>query len=415
MSKYFKFGILIIFVSSFLSFGFSEGATVDELKKTISDREKQIAQIEAEIAEFQKQIEAKASEASTLKNQIAKLEAIVKQLNAEIRLTQSKINAAELNLQKIGVEINDKNEEIEERKASLAEIIRAVYQSDNESLMEVLINYDEISEFFVDARDIQDLEKAIGDDLGMLKNLKHDLEGREVEEASVKKQLQNLASELSDRRSIEEQSKKTRSQLLTETKNKEAEYQKLVREREKQRGQILDDIRKIEDELRLLIDASSLPSARPGVLGWPVLNPKITQNFGRTEFAANTDVYGGKGHNGVDLRAAVGTPILSAENGIVKGTGNSDIQCPGGSYGKWVLVEHPNKLSTLYAHLSFIKVSTGQEVKRGEVVGYSGDTGYTTGPHLHFTVYDARTVQIKPSRVCGLLPYGGYLDPIVYL
>ena len=117
----------------------------------------------------------------------------------------------------------------------------------------------------------------------------------------------------------------------------------------------------------------------------------------------------------MDLRAAVGTPILSAENGIVKGTGNSDIQCPGGSYGKWVLVEHPNKLSTLYAHLSFIKVSTGQEVKRGEVVGYSGDTGYTTGPHLHFTVYDARTVQIKPSRVCGLLPYGGYLDPIVYL
>jgi len=106
---------------------------------------------------------------------------------------------------------------------------------------------------------------------------------------------------------------------------------------------------------------------------------------------------------------------MAAEDGVVKGSGNSDIACPGGSYGKWILIEHQNHLSTVYAHLSVIKVSQGEAVKRGDLIAYSGDTGYTTGPHLHFTVYDARTVQMKSSRVCGILPYGGYLDPILYL
>lgn len=398
-----------------LLFDFSKGATVDDLKTQIKNREDQIAAIEAEIAEYQRQIDAKVSEAGTLKNQISSLVAQIGKLNAEIRLTEGKIYASELSLEKLGLEINKKNSEIEDKKASLAEIMRSINEADNESLVEILLKHAELSEFFNDIKNIENLDGAVQKDLLELKDLKQDLEVKELEESSVKKELTNLALELSDRKSIEETSKKKKAQLLQVTKNKEAEYQKLVREREKQRARTLEDIRKIEDQLRLLIDPASLPQSRPGVLGWPVANPKITQNFGKTDFAKNTDVYNQNTHNGIDLRASVGTQIVAAEDGVVKGTGNSDIACPGGSYGKWVLIEHPNHLSTLYAHLSVIKVSIGQEVKRGDLIAYSGDTGYTTGPHLHFTVYDARTVQIKSSRVCGLLPYGGYLDPILYL
>lgn len=409
-----RFFLLLIISVFFISVAAS-AATQDDLKKQIQDRESQIKEIEKEIAEYQKQIDAKVQEAGTLKNQISRLEAEIKKLNAEIRLTQGKIQTSELTLSKLQSEIIKHDEEINDRRASIAEIIRSMNEADDVSMIEILLRHAELSDFFSDVKNIETFEGAVKADLDEIKNLKNQLELEKAEESKVKKNLTNLASELSDRKLIEEYSRKNKDQLLRETKNKEAEYQRLVREREKQRAQTLEEIKKIEDQLRLLIDASSLPASRPGVLGWPVTSPKITQGFGKTEFAKNTDVYNQNSHNGIDLRASVGTPILSAEDGIVRGTGNSDIQCPGGSYGKWILIEHPNKLATVYAHLSVVKVSTGQEVKRGEAIAYSGDTGYTTGPHLHFTVYDARTVQIKPSRVCGLLPYGGYLDPILYL
>lgn len=398
-----------------LSFGISGAATIDELRQTIEGRENQIKEIEAEIEEYQRQIDAKVVEADTLKNEISRLETLLKRLNAEIRLTQSKIQASELTLEKLTIEIGDKSEEIEEQKAALGEILRSIYESESESLVEILLKHRALSDFFGALRQIENLEEAVQKDLEILKTLKKELEEREAQELAVKKKLTDLSSELKDRRAIEETGRQNKNQLLKITKNKEAEYQKLLREREKQRSLIIEDIRKIEDELRLLIDPSSLPAPRAGVLLWPVSSPKITQEFGRTSFALNTDVYGEKTHNGVDFRASIGTPILAAEDGIVKATGNSDLICPGGSYGKWILIEHPNRLATLYAHLSHIRVAADGNVKRGDIIGYSGDTGYTTGPHLHFTVYDARTVQIKPSRVCGLLPYGGYLDPMVYL
>jgi murein DD-endopeptidase MepM/ murein hydrolase activator NlpD len=88
-----------------------------------------------------------------------------------------------------------------------------------------------------------------------------------------------------------------------------------------------------------------------------------------------------------------------------------------------VFIEHGNGLSTLYAHFSLIKVSEGQSVSLGEVIGYSGESGYATGPHLHFTVYATQGVRImsRKSAVCGgsytmpIADLKAYLDPLKYL
>jgi len=180
-------------------------------------------------------------------------------------------------------------------------------------------------------------------------------------------------------------------------------------------GEITSLKNDIENDLKKQIDFSTLPAFGNRILLNPIDRGVLTQEFGLTNFSKYTDVYGSNGHNGIDLRALVGTPVRSAEGGIVKATGNTDYICPRGSYGRWILIEHPNKLATLYAHLSLVHVSPRQEIARGDIIGYSGNTGYTTGPHLHFTVYDARTVQLRQSRVCGVLPYGGYLNPLNYL
>ncbi len=121
----------------------------------------------------------------------------------------------------------------------------------------------------------------------------------------------------------------------------------------------------------------------------------------------------------------MGSAIYSSRDGVVVGVGDTDVTCKNASYGKWILVEHDNGLSTLYAHLSLVKTTKGERVTSNEIIGYVGNTGYSTGPHLHFTVFASDAVRIGNlrSRVCGNREYtipllsktGGYLNPLSYL
>jgi len=185
------------------------------------------------------------------------------------------------------------------------------------------------------------------------------------------------------------------------------------------------DLRSFESQLGLSVTAGSFPAASSGILDWPLDSVRITQYFGNTDFSTkNPQIYNGRGHTGMDFAASSGTRILSARGGIVLGTGNTDATCPNASYGKWVFIKHDNGLSTLYAHLSSISVSGGQSIGAGELVGYSGNTGYSTGPHLHFGVYATSGSEIAsfPSSSCRgktyTMPVGdtkAYLNPLSYL
>jgi murein DD-endopeptidase MepM/ murein hydrolase activator NlpD len=108
---------------------------------------------------------------------------------------------------------------------------------------------------------------------------------------------------------------------------------------------------------------------------------------------------------------------------VIPDTGNTGTVRTCYSYGKWVLIQHPNGLSTLYAHLSLQSVSEGQSVSTGQIIGYSGNTGYTTGPHLHFGVYASQgieVVKLTNSRNCRgvrlpVADFKAYLNPLSYL
>ena len=93
------------------------------------------------------------------------------------------------------------------------------------------------------------------------------------------------------------------------------------------------------------------------------------------------------GYNGVDLGAAVGTPVLAAAKGevIISRSGGWN-----GGYGTYIVIKHENGTQTLYAHNSSNTVSVGDEVEQGDVIGYVGQTGKATGPHLHFEVRGAK-------------------------
>ena len=97
-------------------------------------------------------------------------------------------------------------------------------------------------------------------------------------------------------------------------------------------------------------------------------------------------------HNGLDIAVPTGTPILAAAAGKVVVSGYTETN------GNWVKIDHGNQHATAYLHLSERKVSAGQEVRQGQVIGLSGSTGRSTGPHLHFIVYQDST-PIDPKGV----------------
>jgi murein DD-endopeptidase MepM/ murein hydrolase activator NlpD len=98
-------------------------------------------------------------------------------------------------------------------------------------------------------------------------------------------------------------------------------------------------------------------------------------------------------HDGVDLMAAVGTPVYAAGDGIVVGA------APNGGYGNWIEIEHAGKLTTVYGHLSAFApgIVPGTKVNQGELIGFTGSTGRSTGPHLHFEI----RVNGRPTNPIG--------------
>ena len=86
-------------------------------------------------------------------------------------------------------------------------------------------------------------------------------------------------------------------------------------------------------------------------------------------------------HNGIDLAAGTGTPIYAAKSGTVTGASYNSV------YGYNVIINHGDGSSTLYGHMTHYIVGAGQSVSQGQVIGYVGSTGLSTGPHLHFTIF----------------------------
>ncbi|MFA4890011.1 MAG: peptidoglycan DD-metalloendopeptidase family protein [Candidatus Paceibacterota bacterium] len=416
-------------------------STIDELRQKINEDNKKMAEIEKEIQQYENEISKATSESKTLKNQIYQLELNRKKIASEINLTQQQIQAATLNIQSLDMEIQQKIDKISKRKDTLAETVRNINETESASIVEIVLSEENFSEFFNNLENVQSFQKEINVNLKELRYLKEALEEKKSEKEIEKNKLGQFKSRLVDQKTLVEINKTDKNKLLTTTKNKESNYKNILAQKIKLKEAFEQELLELESQLKIIIDPNSLPSAGKGVLKWPFTDAKmtqcgssssllgniycVTQYFGNTPFAsANPQLYKSGTHNGIDFRASEGTEILASLDGIVKGAGDTDKTCKSASYGKWILIEHDNGLSTLYAHLSLIKVSSGQKVSTRQLIGYSGNSGSSTGPHLHYTVYATKGVQISsfPSKVCSdrvytipVASFNSYLNPLSYL
>lgn len=400
----------------------ADAAVTDDLKQKISDRNATIVALEKEIAAYQDEIEKVGKETKTLQSALATVNLEQKKLTADIALTQKKIEAATLAINELSSGITEKDGKILRSRDGLRSALRSLAQLDDTTLIETMLKNHSFGTLWGEIDALRRFENEVRNNIATVRALKKTLQEEKSATEAKRRELSLLRSRLADQRQILELNRKEKNALLATTKSKESEYKRQLNAKVALRNAFEQELLEYESQLRFEIDPSSLPQTGSGVLKWPLDAVKITQYFGNTAFA-KSGAYQGNGHNGIDLRASVGTPARAALGGVVKGAGNTDTVCPGASYGKWVMIEHANGLSTLYAHLSLIKVSEGQNVGTGELVGYSGDSGYSTGPHLHLTVYATQGVRIleRKSSVCRgsyIMPVAdlkAYLNPLLYL
>jgi murein DD-endopeptidase MepM/ murein hydrolase activator NlpD len=401
---------------------------IDRLKTQIENRNSRLAGIEAEIAKFESDLEIVGSEKQTLQSAINRLELERKKVNADISKTENLITSTDLEINKLILEIGSTERDVVGIEAAIGSIIRSEYKANDKTLIELLLQHDKLSEFWNTFETYENVRDTLSAKVSELNSFHALLEEKRTENENKRDNLSSLRNQYTDQNEVLVNNKYEQAELLEVTKSEEKNYQQLLASRKISQEQILKELRDFESKLQFILDPNTIPQAGTPVFAWPLTNIVITQYFGGTEFAArNASVYGGRAyHPGIDLGTARGTPIHAPLTGTVRASGNTDAVPGCFSWGKWTLIDHSNGLATLYAHQDVISVSPGQKVSTGDIIGYSGNTGYSTGPHLHFTVYAKAGVsvrkfnEIKTVTSCGpattpVAATDAYIDPMLYL
>lgn len=387
--------------------------TASEIQDKIDEKDAEIKRLEKEIASYQNELFGLTKQKSTLQGEIRELDLTKKKLNADISVTENKIEKTNLKIQTLSRDIGDKESSIKNNLESIKEGIRNMHEMENTTTVEVMLSGTDYAEMWTDLDNVMSVREGLREQIQALRESKVILEDTRTSTIAAKNELAALRSKLADQQKIVIQNTNQKNALLRETQNNEANYQKLLAARIAQKEAFEKELETFEAQLKFILDPAQLPTGR--VLSWPLDKIFVTSPYAPR--------WGGF-HRGTDFRASVGTPVKAVADGTVKGTGDTDICCPGASFGKWVFIEHTNGLSSTSAHLSLISVKSGQKVARGQVIGYSGNTGSSTGPHLHLSLYVSSGVKVSsfPSKsypgktlVQPISATEAYLDPMKYL
>lgn len=422
----------------------SHAQSASDIQTQIDTNNKQIAALQAEIAAFQKELDVIGSKKSTLQSTVNTLTLNQKQLASQIKVTQNKISSANLKIKSLTSSIGDKEASIASNQTAIGKALQSVAENEQGSVITKFISTNSLREAWQVADEAMQFNQALLAHINDLRTARAELASNRDAVSAQKADLVSLQNDLASQKRSVDANKVAQQDLLAKTKNQEINYQKLIAQKQAAEQAFEQELVNLQSQLNLIVHPGLLPKVGSGVLSWPFSNAFmlncarlksqlgnslcITQFFGNTAFStANPQIYNGKGHNAIDIDAPIGTQVYAALSGVVLDTGNTDLVRGCYSFGKWIMIIHGNGLSTLYAHLSSIDVSKGQQVSTGQNIGLSGMTGYATGPHIHFGVYATEGTQIMTLKqfrgaILGcadarmpVATLAAYLNPLSYL
>ncbi len=363
----------------------------------ISNTKDQIADLEAEKKSLDDELAAlRDDEAKAVEYQQA-LQEKIDVLNQQIDATRKEIEALNKSISILEKKIEASEAEMQETIDLFHERVLALYKSGSTSelgSLEILLNSDSLAEFSIKSEAMKSVTKR---DTQIREKLETFMAETETERAECTEQKDALA-----------EYKKELDKNYAELDVLYAENEKALQAIQDKQAATQDAIAANEAESANLIGylegliaqkAAEEEAARKaweeqqnnGGGGGSVPPGTMFPDPGDTSFCwpmpgiYYVSQYYGGGHRGIDIAGPSGTPIVAAEDGQVIEANNYDSW--GQSWGYYVLIYHNSTYTTRYAHLSGLAVGNGEYVSRGQVVGYEGSTGNSTGPHLHFEVY----------------------------
>ncbi len=350
---------------------------IDALKQEQAESQARQEELKDQLAEAEEKQSAAEEQRSLLLAQLDAINDELDNINAQIALYDEQIAQKEA-----------ERKEAEAKEQAQYELfcqrVRAMEEEGTVSYWSILFNAESFSDMLdrlADIDAVMDYDNQIMDELTAtreeLERLQAELESARADEQAVKEEQ--------EAKKAEQQAKVAEAEKVLEELNQNVEEVNRQLEAEDEAAAAIQaDIEKKQAELEAQRQQQNvtLPVSSTG-FQWPLpaSNLKLTSAFG---YRIHPVTHVPHSHTGIDVSATTGTPITAAKSGQViiseKGTGST------WSYGEYVVIDHGDGTTTLYAHMSYRAVSEGQIVTQGQYIGDVGATGNVTGPHLHFEV-----------------------------
>ncbi len=389
--------------------------TTVSAEDSISDLEQQLQQLEQENQKYQKILDDTKSDIAEKEEYKSALVSKVQVLDEKIAVTREKISSLNDDIKEKQDAYDKGLSEVEDQFDALANRLRILYMSGNATDLEIIFGAKDFSDLIdkmelvkslanSDKELISEIQTKLDELSTKKKSLEADKKDLETQQASLKSDQDEFNKLISDNDEIlknlyasnsEAQNSLESAALQSdEIEAKISQYyaaQKAAAEHAAQASQSSSSSGSSSSSSSSSGSSSSGSSSVivPSGSGFAWPTPGFVSRS--SEWFEDREVYN---HGGIDIAGAgiMGTPVVAAADGTVVATNSScthnwgkSYSCGcGGGYGNYVMISHAGGKMTVYGHLTSLTVSSGQTVSRGQVIGYVGSTGNSTGPHLHY-------------------------------
>ena len=347
----------------------------------IKEKEKELEELNQKIKALDQSIEKNKNLQSTTNQKIKNVQTSIKNLETEIDTLTGEIKSTEKSIEVKTEELKQAEIKLEDKKGLLNDRLRVMYKNGTIGYVEVLFGAEDFTDLLSRIDMIQLVVEHDQNLIGYLKEQRDIIESKKLELVEKKSELETLT-----------QSKVAKQDEMSAALNNLVSYKTELKQDAEAMNELEDELLKEADQMTNIIKNMKLAATYVGgTMTWPVPGKySISSPFGNRVHPISKKL---TFHTGIDIECARKTPVVSANEGTIVYANWF------AGYGKAVIIDHGGGLTTLYAHLDVINVSVGDKVSKGGNIALSGNTGYSTGPHLHF--------EVRKN--------GDYVDPLTYV
>ena len=377
----------------------ASAASSAEIQKQIDGLKAQNAQIQTEIDGIQRQYDAAYSDMENMVSEKNTIDREMTLISSKIELTNEQIRAYSQLIADTQEELDDAQEELRALSEAHRERVRVMEEEGKLTYWEVIFEAGSFTDLLDRLNMIEEINASDRRRIEQMRIAADIVTATQMNLETEKSALEEVRVQLAEDEQILMEKRAQYDELLVELEKKSDEFEVLLAESEILQEELMQEIAAKEVELkeakhdeylkRLALQGDNPPSNASWVT--PVSGYRLTSAFGMRKHPVLGVV---RMHNGIDMACAAGTPIYATRAGTVT---TASYQASGA--GNYVSINHLDGFSSIYMHMTHYVVSKGQSVSQGQLIGYVGNTGISTGDHLHF----------------GISYAGTYVNPLAYI